>query len=232
MRQPRYWLRTETTGGSRVRPEVETMRIGVATNPVMAREPVHTVAVALSDDVDTDHDLRDAEVRAVRNIFDDPAFRAAAQNGLSVIGESIVDYLAPGASDVVGGNAYVAVVTDLMSTASLLNKGDKLNLFEKASNVTAEVVDVIADTIPGAPGVKFVTTVLKIAVPLGVAAIRFKKNARSAALEAAAVQALGARATPHAPTLYAPTPEVSEKVRQYMADAFARAARSASDKTL
>ena len=106
------------------------MRIGVTMKPFIqnvAPIAAYSVAATLSNDVYNNPQLSKAETTALQGLLNDPDFRAAAVNGMRVIGEAIfdeiVDGLAPGANEMLPGeNQYIAIVTDAIPLASILKK--------------------------------------------------------------------------------------------------------------
>ena len=152
--------------------------------------PVHSVAVTLSPDTHANQKLRGAEARAVGGLVNDPAFQAAVIDGLKTVGEEILERVAPGSTDAFAGSQYVAISTDLESLSFSWQKGDRINLVEQFSDVTAEVVDVVSSGLPHGQVVKTVTTVFKVTIPIVAAALRFQKaRVHPGAIEGALLEA-------------------------------------------
>ena len=174
------------------------MRIGVTIKPyIQNAAPIaaYSVAATLSNDVHNNPQLLKAETTALQGLLNDSGFRAAAVNGVRVIGEAIfdeiVDGLAPGANEMLPGkNQYIAIVTDTIPLASILKKGDTISLLEQLGKVSAEVVEAFSSAMPNGRGVTIATTVFKVSIPLIGAWHRFEAQKDDPAnLEAAVLQA-------------------------------------------
>lgn len=169
------------------------MRIAVAPVSLPSLpQTIHAVSQVLSAETQDDPIRLRTEATALQELVNDTEFQAAARQAMEELGKSIFSEIAPEAAELMNGNQYVALATDADNLVSLLNKGDKIDLLPKIGAFTAEVVEVLSDTLPHGRAIRIVTVIFKVSLPLVGAWHRLEaKKCNRAILETAVLEAHG-----------------------------------------